>query len=230
LQLGIFWIATAWLATGLYVGPAVGTEPPYQRLGVNVLLGALLVVVVGSMAGQWFSVMGKLGTGTPWFWLGHSGYEYIDLGRLWQILLLIGLFLYLALVARAVWPALQRKDDQRPVLALFLISAAAIAGFYTAALGYGRHTTSRSQSTGAGGSFTSGSRASGVVSPDRARTNSSFLEKTTLGMSFMGAANGSVDDRDAPNSTEDVTNPKSASARFKSSLEKASPASQRAGL
>ena len=140
LQLGIFWIATAWLATGLYVGPAVGTEPRGQRLGVNVLFGALLVVVVGSLTGEWLSAMGKLGTGTEWFWLGHSGYEYIDLGRLWQILLLVGLFLWLGLVARAVWPALKRKDEQRPVLTLFVISAAAIAGFYFAALGYGRHT------------------------------------------------------------------------------------------
>ncbi len=140
LQLGIFWIATAWLATGLYVGPAVGVEPKYQRLGVNVLFGALLVVVLGSLAGQWLSVMGKLGTGTTWFWLGHSGYEYIDLGRLWQILLLVGLFLWLGLVARAVWPALKRKDEQRPILTLFVISAAAIASFYFAALGYGKHT------------------------------------------------------------------------------------------
>jgi nitric oxide reductase subunit B len=140
LQLGIFWIATAWLATGLYVGPAVGREPRFQRFGVNVLFVALLIVVLGSMAGQWLSVMGKLGTGGTWFWLGHSGYEYIDLGRLWQILLLIGLFLWLALVARAVWPALLRKDEQQPILTLFVISAAAIASFYFAALGYGRHT------------------------------------------------------------------------------------------
>jgi nitric oxide reductase subunit B len=140
LQLGIFWIATAWLATGLYVGPAVGHEPRYQRLGVNVLFGALLVVVLGTMAGTWLSAMGQLGAGTAWFWLGHSGYEYIDLGRLWQILLLVGLFLWFALVARAVLPALRRKDEQRPVLTLFLISTAAIASFYLAALGYGRHT------------------------------------------------------------------------------------------
>jgi nitric oxide reductase subunit B len=140
LQLGIFWIATAWLATGLYVGPAVGTEPKFQRLGVNVLFGALLVVVIGSMAGQWLSVMHKLGSGTAWFWLGHSGYEYIDLGRLWQVLLLVGLFLWLTLVARSVWPALKRKDEQRPILTLFVVSAAAIASFYFAALGYGKHT------------------------------------------------------------------------------------------
>ncbi len=139
LQIGIFWIATAWLATGLYVGPAVGVEPRGQKLGVDVLFGALVVVAVGSLAGEWLSVKGYLGE-TSWFWLGHSGYEYIDLGRLWQIALAAGLVLWLVLVARAVLPALRRRDAQRPILTLFLISSAAIAGFYFAALGYGRHT------------------------------------------------------------------------------------------
>jgi nitric oxide reductase subunit B len=139
LQLGIFWIATAWLAAGLYIGPAVGEEPRYQRLGVNVLFGALLVVVVGSMAGQWLSVKQRLSE-DAWFYLGHSGYEYIDLGRLWQILLLIGLALWLVLMVRAILPALRRNDEQKPILTLFLISSAAIAAFYGAALGYGRHT------------------------------------------------------------------------------------------
>ncbi|MCU0681557.1 MAG: nitric-oxide reductase large subunit [Polyangiaceae bacterium] len=138
-QLGIFWIATAWLAAGLYIGPAVGAEPRSQRLGVNALFVALLVVVTGSMAGQWLSVMGRL-SGDAWFYFGHSGYEYIDLGRIWQIALLAGLFLWFFLVARAIAPALQRRDEQRPLLVLFLLSALAIAGFYGAALGYGRHT------------------------------------------------------------------------------------------
>jgi nitric oxide reductase subunit B len=141
VQLGIFWIATAWLAAGLYMGPAVsGVEPKLQRLGVNVLFGALLLVVVGSMAGQWASVKQMLGSATAWFYLGHSGYEYIDLGRLWQIALLIGLFLWLALMVRAISPALRQPSEQRPLLALFLISTIAIAVFYTAALGYGRRT------------------------------------------------------------------------------------------
>jgi nitric oxide reductase subunit B len=141
VQLGIFWIATAWLATGLYIGPAVsGVEPAWQRLGVNVLFGALLVVVVGSLVGQWLSVKHLLGTGLAWFYLGHSGYEYIDLGRLWQIALLIGLFLWLALMVRAIRPALREAGDQRPLLVLFLVSIVAIAAFYIAALGYGRRT------------------------------------------------------------------------------------------
>jgi nitric oxide reductase subunit B len=82
-QLGIFWIATAWLATGLFMAPAVsGHEPKLQRLGVNVLFVCLLVIVVGSMAGQWLGVQQKLGHATN-FWFGHQGLEYVDLGRFW---------------------------------------------------------------------------------------------------------------------------------------------------
>jgi nitric oxide reductase subunit B len=138
LQIGIFWIATAWLATGLYVGPAVGHEPRFQRLGVNVLFVALVVVALGSLAGEWLSVKGYLGD--AWFLFGHSGYEYIDLGRVWQIGLATGLVLWFILVARAVMPALRRRDEQRPLLTLFVLSSGAIAGFYFAALRYGKHS------------------------------------------------------------------------------------------
>src|SRR5439155_6598361 len=78
-QLGIFWIATAWLATGLYVAPAVGGgEPRGQRLLVNLLFTALLVIVLGSLAGEWLSIK-QLLPGDLWFWVGHQGYEYVDL-------------------------------------------------------------------------------------------------------------------------------------------------------
>jgi nitric oxide reductase subunit B len=140
-QLGIFWIATAWLATGLYVAPAVGGggEPRGQRLLVNVLFGALLVIVLGSLAGEWASAK-QLLPGDAWFWIGHQGYEYVDLGRLWQLLLLVGLFLWLFLMGRALWPALWRPGEHRSLLVLFLISSLAIALFYAAGLGIWKHT------------------------------------------------------------------------------------------
>ena len=106
--------------------PSAGAEPKGQRLGVNILFGALLLVVVGSMAGQWLSIKQML-PGELWFWFGHSGYEYIDLGKVWQIGLLTGLFLWLFLMARGIMPALRRRDEQRPILTLFLISSIAIA-------------------------------------------------------------------------------------------------------
>jgi nitric oxide reductase subunit B len=140
LQLGIFWIATAWLATGLFMAPAVGgREPRGQRFLVNVLFGALIVVVAGSLIGEALSAHQKL-SGDAWFWLGHQGYEYVDLGRLWQLLLLGGLFLWLALMVRGLWPALRRPGEHRSLLVLFVISSLAIAGFYAAGLGIWKHT------------------------------------------------------------------------------------------
>ncbi|MGV3721556.1 MAG: nitric-oxide reductase large subunit, partial [Actinomycetota bacterium] len=139
-QLGIFWIATAWLATGLYVGPAVsGHEPKWQKAGVNFLFLCLLIIVAGSMFGQWASVKQRLG-GDLWYWFGHQGWEYVDLGRFWQIFLFIGLVLWLALMTRALWPALREPSQSRPLLILFLISSIAITLFYAAGLMYGQHS------------------------------------------------------------------------------------------
>jgi nitric oxide reductase subunit B len=134
VQLGIFWIATAWLATGLFMAPAVsGYEPKFQRFGVNFLFVSLLIIVVGSLAGEWFGVQQKLGFVTN-FWLGHNGYEYIDLGRFWQIFLLVGLVLWFGLMGRAMWPAFKKPSENRHLLGLFMIASLAIAVFYAAGL------------------------------------------------------------------------------------------------
>ena len=139
LQIGIFWIATSWLATGLYIAPAVsGHEPKGQRLGVNVLFGALILVVVGSLAGEWLGIQQKLGN--LWFWFGAQGYEYVDLGRFWQILLFGGLVFWLWLMWRGLKPALAKRDENRSLLTLFLISSIAIPLFYAAGLMYGQRS------------------------------------------------------------------------------------------
>jgi nitric oxide reductase subunit B len=140
VQLAIFWIATSWLATGLFIAPAVsGYEPKFQRLGVNILFSALLVIVVGSLIGQWLGVMQKLGLAEN-FWFGHQGYEYVDLGRFWQAFLFAGLLIWLALMVRAILPAFKIESDSRPLLGMFLISSVAIALFYGAGLMWGRQT------------------------------------------------------------------------------------------
>ena len=140
VQLGILWIATAWLATGLYIAPAVsGKDPKFQKLGVNFLFICLLIIVAGSMAGQWMGVMQKLGLAEN-FWFGHQGYEYVDLGRFWQIFLLVGLFLWLALMVRPLLPVLKKKTSEKNLLLMFLVSSAAIALFYAAGLMWGRQT------------------------------------------------------------------------------------------
>jgi len=123
----------------LFVGPAVsGHEPKYQRLGVNALFGALILVVGGSLAGEWLGIQQRLGN--TWFWLGSQGYEYVDLGRLWQILLFVGLVLWLVMMVASLKPALVRKSEDRSLLSLFLISSIAIPLFYSAGLMYGQRS------------------------------------------------------------------------------------------
>ncbi len=139
VQLGIFWIATAWLAAGLAIAPSIGHEPRHQRLLVNVLFVALVLVVGGSLAGQVLAINGQLDADGVW-WLGHTGYEYIDLGRIYQYGLLLGLGIWVILVARALWPAIKRRDAKQPLVIMLLISTVAIGGFFFAALGAGRHT------------------------------------------------------------------------------------------
>jgi nitric oxide reductase subunit B len=139
-QLAVLWIATAWLGMGLYIGPAIsGHEPKFQRLGVNVLWVCLLIIVVGSFAGQWFAVMQKLGL-THNFWFGHQGFEYVDLGRFWQWFLFLGLLIWLTLVGRCLVPAIRRGGEAKSITTLLFLSTVAIGLFYGAGLMWGEHT------------------------------------------------------------------------------------------
>ncbi|MBI2254298.1 MAG: nitric-oxide reductase large subunit [Proteobacteria bacterium] len=140
-QLAVLWIAVAWLGTGLYIAPAIsGYEPPYQRLGVNFLWICLLIIVVGSFAGQWLAVMQRLGLDYN-FWFGHQGWEYADMGRFWQIFLFIGLMLWLFLVGRALWPTLRGNSEARSIVGLLFLSTVAIGVFFAAALLWGERTS-----------------------------------------------------------------------------------------
>ncbi|MBN8947781.1 MAG: nitric-oxide reductase large subunit [Rhodanobacter sp.] len=139
-ELAVLWIATAWLATGLYIAPLIsGHEPKYQRLGVNFLWVCLLVIVVGSFAGQWMAVMDKMDLSKN-FWFGHQGWEYVDLGRFWQIFLFIGLMLWLFLVGRALWPAMRGGKEGASIVGLLFLSTVAIGLLYGAGLMWGEHT------------------------------------------------------------------------------------------
>lgn len=139
-QLAVLWIATAWLGMGLYIGPAIsGHEPKYQRLGVNFLFTCLIIIVVGAFTGQWFAVMQKLGLDRN-FWFGHQGWEYVDLGRFWQVFLFIGLGVWLLLVGRALWPALRKGGESKSITMLLFLSTVCIGLFYGAGLMWGEHT------------------------------------------------------------------------------------------
>lgn len=136
LQLAIFWIATCFLATGLFIGPYVGREPSKQRFWVMALFVAIVIVVLGALTGTWLSIRGVFGD--KGFYFGHQGYEYIELGRVWQLLLIAGMLIWLVLVLRAIIPALRGERDSGGLTHLLLYSSITIPLFYMAGLMYGQ--------------------------------------------------------------------------------------------
>ncbi|MGJ7921867.1 nitric-oxide reductase large subunit [Neobacillus sp. LXY-4] len=129
LQLAIFWIATAWLGMGIFIAPLVGGhEPKRQGLLVDILFWALVVLVSGSMIGQWLGANGYLGNN--WFLLGHQGWEYLELGRIWQVILAAGMIIWLFIVYRGIKSGLKRESDKGGLIHLLFYSAIAVPFFY----------------------------------------------------------------------------------------------------
>ena len=138
LQSAIFWIATSYVAGALFVAELLGRKSPRgQRVGIHLLFGAVALVIVGSMLGEWAGIMQWLPR--TWFWFGNQGWEYLEIGRFWQILLAVGLLFWFYLVCRAVAPA-RREPERRGFANFFLIAAFAIPLFYLPALFYGSQT------------------------------------------------------------------------------------------
>jgi nitric oxide reductase subunit B len=139
-QLGVLWIATAWLATGLFLAPVLGgKEPKFQKLGTDALFYALLLIVVGSIATGWIGTLQRLGTDYS-FWLGNQGLEYTSMGRVWQILLFIGLLIWATLLGRGLWPALRKPSESQGLIAMVFVSAVCIGLFYASSLVWGQKT------------------------------------------------------------------------------------------
>ena len=141
LQLAIFWIATTWVASAIYLAPIIGgIEPKKQGLLVQLLFAAILLVAVGSLSGEVAGIKGLLGDW--WFWFGHQGWEYLELGRLWQILLFAGLIFWLLIVYRAVIHHLRlgHKDEFSSLIVFYVFSAVLVVAFFGFGLVYGKGT------------------------------------------------------------------------------------------
>lgn len=140
-QLAIFWIAATWLATGLFLAPMIsGKEMKYQVFGINFLFVALIIIVFGSMLGEWLGVHQFLSL-TMNFFFGHQGYEYMDLGRFWQIFLGIGLVLWVVMVGRHLIYGIRKNDSSKHLLIILLISVVAIGMFFFSGLMYGENSS-----------------------------------------------------------------------------------------
>lgn len=139
LQLAVFWIATAFVAAALFLGRSLRKDEPRWLAGwVNLLFAAFVVVIGGSLIGEWVGISQMLGQW--WFWFGNQGWEYLELGRLWQYLLIVGLLVWFTLLLKLVQPKSLCEPVALPLIRLFLLASLAIPLFYIPAVFYGAKT------------------------------------------------------------------------------------------
>jgi nitric oxide reductase subunit B len=130
VQLALFWTAAAFLAGGIFLVPFIARrEPKRQSWLVYGLLGAVAVVVFGSLITEALSIYGVIPAGG----LLSQQWEYLDLPRLWQILLIVGMFLWIAIIWRGLRSRL-RTESKTNMPWLFFFAGLAIPVFYTVGL------------------------------------------------------------------------------------------------
>jgi nitric oxide reductase subunit B len=133
VQLALFWVATSFVAAGIFLAPMIARrEPRHQGKLAFALLGALAVVVFGTLIGSYLGVHGVLEDAAS-NWFGLQGFEYLDLARLWQVLLSVGLFVWVFML----WRVLRRRlagEHPGNMPWLFFLAACAIPAFYAVGL------------------------------------------------------------------------------------------------
>jgi nitric oxide reductase subunit B len=130
VQLAIFFVATSFVAAGIFLAPMIaGREPRGQSKLAFALLGALVVVVLGSLIGELAGIHNWLEGSI----FGNQGFEYLDLGRFWQVLLVIGLAFWIVILFRGLRGRLSRERVGN-LPWLFFLAALAIPAFYAVGL------------------------------------------------------------------------------------------------
>jgi len=127
-QLAILWVAVGWLVGGMLIAPWVANKDHKFPWLVDVLWIALLVVAVGSIVGLYLGATGQLRD--TWFWLGNEGRELLNLGRVWDIGLVIGLVFWFLLIVSLI----KKSATNNPLVGTIIWSSFAIATLYIAGM------------------------------------------------------------------------------------------------
>ncbi len=127
-QLAILWVAVGWLVGGLLIAPWVANKDHKYPWLVDVLWVALVVVAVGALIGLYMGATGHLRN--SWFWLGNEGRELINLGRLWDIGLVVGLVFWFLLIISLI----RKAATNNPLVGTIIWAAFAIATLYIAGM------------------------------------------------------------------------------------------------
>ncbi|MBS1608607.1 MAG: cbb3-type cytochrome c oxidase subunit I [Bacteroidetes bacterium] len=132
VQLSILWISACWIGASFFMMSLVSPkQTPKQVKLINTIFWLCIVLVAGSFAGILLGPKGIIGKN--WYWLGHQGWEYVEIGKIWQLLLGVVFVVWAITLYRGIKPVMKlRQPWALPnwlVYATFSIILLLISGF-----------------------------------------------------------------------------------------------------
>lgn len=108
VQLSLLWISACWIGASFFVMSMKRRDVKHEVQLVNLVFWLIVALVAGAFAGIFLGPKGLLGK--HWYWLGHQGWEYVETGKLWQVMLLVVFVLWAITLYRGVRPSLRVKQ------------------------------------------------------------------------------------------------------------------------
>lgn len=132
VQLSLLWISACWIGGSFFMMSLVSPIQPKSQIKlINAIFWLTVLLVAGSFAGMLMGPKGLLGEN--WYWLGHQGWEYVELGKLWQIILAVVFVIWAITIYRGIKPVMKVKQPwglpNWLIYATFSIIILLISGF-----------------------------------------------------------------------------------------------------
>ncbi|MBU9935341.1 MAG: cbb3-type cytochrome c oxidase subunit I [Ferruginibacter sp.] len=132
VQLSILWISACWIGASFFMMSLVSPQQPKKQVTlINTVFWLTFLLLAGSFAGIFLGPMGIIGK--YWYWLGHQGWEYMEPGKLWQVILAVIFIIWALTLYRGIKPVMKLKQPWALpnwlVYATFSIILLLISGF-----------------------------------------------------------------------------------------------------
>lgn len=109
VQLSILWISACWIGASFFMMSLVSPQQkPRQVKLINSIFWITVLLTAGSFVGMLLGPKGIIGKN--WYWLGHQGWEFVEPGKTWQIMLGIVFILWAITLYRGIKPVMKLKQ------------------------------------------------------------------------------------------------------------------------
>lgn len=109
VQLSILWISACWIGASFFMMSLVSPNQSKKQVTlINTIFWLTVILVAGSFAGMLLGPKGVFGK--YWYWFGHQGWEYVELGKLWQIILGVIFIIWATTIYRGIKPVMKLKQ------------------------------------------------------------------------------------------------------------------------